>query len=187
MRSTCMKRLRAERQAKIDLQKKIQAAVVTDKGWEAHSARASRAGRHAVVPEPAALRPGEGDAEVKQPILIIQGDLDSRCRRITPISSPSWRARARRRRRSKSCTSRTSITCLSPATTGEVAEYAIAAGQDHHAGCRQGDRRLAEAVGRATEEQHRLNSDADESRRSERNAGRARRASRSFPPRSPAS
>ena len=60
----------------------------------------------------------------KQPILIIQGDLDSRCRRTTPTSSPSSRASARKRRAVEVVHMPGVNHLLVKATTGEVQEYA---------------------------------------------------------------
>ena len=73
-----MKTPDAERQAKIELQKKIQAAVVTEKGWEGippelRAQADSTWFRSLLLFDPAKVVP-----RVKQPILIIQGDLDSR-------------------------------------------------------------------------------------------------------------
>ena len=46
----------AERQQKIDLQQKVQAAVISEKGLGGHARRGPHAGRHAVVQEPAPVR-----------------------------------------------------------------------------------------------------------------------------------
>jgi hypothetical protein len=66
----------AERQAKIDLQKKIQHAVLTDSGWEGIPAdlakRADTPWFHSFL----AFDPAKVMPNVKQPILIVQGDLD---------------------------------------------------------------------------------------------------------------
>ena len=71
-----MKTPEAERQAKIDLQKRIQAAVIAEKGWESIPpelrAQADSAWfRSLLLFDPAKVMP-----KVKQPVLIIQGDLD---------------------------------------------------------------------------------------------------------------
>ena len=67
----------AEKQQKIELQKKIQQAVMTGTGWD-RIARSSEAGRYDALPgafsqfDPAAVVP-----KVRQPILVIQGSLDT--------------------------------------------------------------------------------------------------------------
>ena len=66
----------AERQARIDLQKKIQAAVVSGTGWEGVPDVMRRQAdtpwfKSVLTYDPAQILP-----KVKQPILIIQGDLD---------------------------------------------------------------------------------------------------------------
>jgi pimeloyl-ACP methyl ester carboxylesterase len=71
-----MKTPAAERQAKIDLQKRIQEAVIADKGWEGIPPELRQQAdstwfRSLLIFDPAAVMP-----RVKQPILIIQGDLD---------------------------------------------------------------------------------------------------------------
>ena len=68
----------ADRQAKIDLQKKIQAAVLTDTGWEGIPEDVRKQADTPWFKSLLDVRPGEGHAEsVKQPILIVQGDLDT--------------------------------------------------------------------------------------------------------------
>ena len=104
----------AERQASIDLQKKIQAAVVSGKRLGGRAAtrcggRPTRRWFKSVLH----LRSGAGHARQDQAADPRSSRAISirRCRRTRPTVSPSWRARARRRRRSKCSTSRASITC----------------------------------------------------------------------------
>ncbi len=55
-----MKLTPEERDKKVALQKQIQSAVITGKGWELRSAGGAPRRGHAVVPEPADVRSGEG-------------------------------------------------------------------------------------------------------------------------------
>ena len=66
----------AERQARIDLQKKIQAAVISGTGWEGVPDVMRRQAdtpwfKSVLTYDPAQILP-----KVKQPLLIVQGDLD---------------------------------------------------------------------------------------------------------------
>ncbi len=63
----------------------------------------AQAGGHAVVPQPAAVRSGGGDAETQAADpRSSRATSIRRCRRSTPKNSASWRARARRRRTGRS-------------------------------------------------------------------------------------
>jgi pimeloyl-ACP methyl ester carboxylesterase len=113
-----------ERQAKIDLQKRIQDAVINDKGWEGISPELRQQAdsawfRSLLLFDPAAVVP-----KVKQPILIIQGDLDQQ---VPPHHADNLAELARKRKKA------TPVEALHlpginhllvPAKTGDVSEYA---------------------------------------------------------------
>ena len=113
----------AERESKIELQKRIQAAVVTDKGWESippelRSQADSTWFRSFLLFDPAKVVP-----KIKQPILIIQGDLD---RYVFPHHADKLAALARVRKKpapSEVLHLPDINHLLAPAKTGEVSEY----------------------------------------------------------------
>ncbi len=118
-----MKTPEAERQTKIELQKKIQAAVIAEKGWEgiAPELRAQAEStwfRSFLLFDPAKLMP-----RVKQPVLIIQGDLDTQ---VAPANADTLAelARARKKAGPVELLHLPGLNhLLVPATTGEVSEY----------------------------------------------------------------
>jgi uncharacterized protein len=118
-----MKTPEAERRAKIELQKKIQAAVIADKGWEgippALRAQADSPWfRSLLVFDPAKVM-----SKVKQPILILQGDLDTQ---IPPAHADALAelARARKKAGPVELVHLPGVNhLLASAKTGEVSEY----------------------------------------------------------------
>ncbi len=118
-----MKTPEPEREAKIDLQKKIQAAVVAEKGWEGIPpelrAQADSAWfRSLLLFDPAQVLP-----KTRQPILVLQGDLDTQVR---PANADTLAELARRRKKAGAVEVRHLLGLnhlLVPATTGEVSEY----------------------------------------------------------------
>jgi dipeptidyl aminopeptidase/acylaminoacyl peptidase len=118
-----MKAPPAERQAKTDLQKKIQAAVIADKGWEGippelRAQADSTWFRSLLLFDPAKVMP-----KVRQPILIVQGDLD---RQVPPHHADALAqlARARKKGGAVEVLHLPGVNhLLVPATTGEVSEY----------------------------------------------------------------
>jgi uncharacterized protein len=118
-----MKTPEPERQAKIELQKKIQAAVIADKGWEgippALRAQADSPWfRSLLVFDPAKVM-----SKVKQPILIIQGDLDTQ---VPPAHADALAALARARKKAGpvELVHLPGVNhLLASAKTGEVSEY----------------------------------------------------------------
>jgi pimeloyl-ACP methyl ester carboxylesterase len=112
-----------ERQAKIELQKKIQAAVIAEKGWEGipQELRAQADStwfRSYLLFDPAKLMP-----RIKQPLLIIQGDLDTH---VAPANADRLAELARARKKSPpvELLHLPGLNhLLVPATTGEVSEY----------------------------------------------------------------
>ena len=113
----------ADRQAKIDLQTRLQAAVVTDQGWESIPpqlrAQADSAWfRSLLLFDPAKVMP-----KIKQPILVIQGDLDQQ---VFPRHADSLAALARARKKAgpSEVLHLPGINhLLTPAKTGDVSEY----------------------------------------------------------------
>jgi len=113
----------AERQSKIELQKRIQDAVVADKGWESippelRSQADSTWFRSLLLFDPAKVMP-----KIKQPILIIQGDLD---RQVFPHHADTLAtlARARKKAPPVEVLHLPDINhLLARAETGEVSEY----------------------------------------------------------------
>lgn len=113
----------AEKQQKVDLQKKIMQAVITGKGWEQFSA----ADRRLVdTPEFQSILtndPSKVMPDVKQPILILQGELDTQ---VAPSNADrlAGLARARKNAPPVQVARVPGINhLLVPATTGEVDEY----------------------------------------------------------------
>jgi uncharacterized protein len=114
----------SERQTKIDLQTRIQAAVTTDKGWESIPPELREQAdspwfKSLLLFDPAKVMP-----KIKQPILIIQGDLD---KQVFPHHADSLAelARARKKAAPVEVVHLPGINhLLTPAETGEVSEYA---------------------------------------------------------------
>ena len=112
-----------ERQSKIELQERIQDAVVTDTGWESippelRSQADSTWFRSLLLFDPAKVVP-----KIKQPILIIQGDLD---RQVFSHHADRLAALARARKKAApvEVLHLPDINhLLAPAETGEVSEY----------------------------------------------------------------
>jgi len=113
-----------ERKAKIELQTKIQQAVINDKGWESippdlRSQADSPWFRSLLLFEPAKVM-----QKIDQPILIIQGDLDQQ---VAAHNADQLGALARTRKKSPpvEVIHLPGINhLLTPAKTGDVAEYA---------------------------------------------------------------
>ncbi len=115
----------AERQAKIELQQRIHAAVIADKGWEAippelRAQADSTWFRSLLLFDPAKLMP-----KVKQPVLIVHGDLDMQ---VLPHHADDLAqlARARKKAGPVELVHLPGINhLLVPAETGEVSEYPV--------------------------------------------------------------
>lgn len=113
-----------ERQAKVDLQKKIHEAVLTGKGWDALPKEVVR--RQVDNPEFQSILandPAKVVPEVRQPILIVQGELDTQ---VEPSNADKLEALAKRRKNAPpvEMIKLPGINhLLVPATTGEVDEY----------------------------------------------------------------
>ena len=145
-RARLMKAPEAERQAKIELQQRIQAAVITDKGGNRFRRSCARRPirpwfRSLLLFDPAKVMP-----KIKQPILIIQGDLDQQ---VFPHHADTLAELARARKKAPPVEVVHLPGYQSPAGAGRNRRSVgvrDAPGQDDHAGGRQGDRRLAEEV-----------------------------------------
>lgn len=112
-----------ERQTKIDLQKKIQAAVVAEKGWEgippALRAQADTAWFRSFL----MFDPAKTMEKIRQPILIVQGDLDTQ---VAPSNADALAELARARKKGGPVELRHIAGVnhlLAAAETGEVSEY----------------------------------------------------------------
>lgn len=113
-----------ERRAKVDIQQRIQTAVLSGVGWEGLPPEYRKAAdtpwfRSFLQYDPAGVM-----KDVRQPILILQGDLD---KQVFPHHADKLAAMARERKRG----GRVEVVhlpgvnhLLVPATTGEVSEYA---------------------------------------------------------------
>ena len=139
-----MKAPEAERQAKIELQQRIHAAVIADKGWEAippelRAQADSTWFRSLLLFDPAKLMP-----KVKQPMLIVHGDLD---KQVLPHHADTLAKLARARKKAAAGRAGPSPRHQSPAGAGRDRRgvgIPRAQGQDRHAGRRQGHRGLAQ-------------------------------------------
>jgi uncharacterized protein len=119
-----MKLSDADKQAKIELQKKIQAAVVSGSGWEDIPVEVRK---QADIPWFRSLLtydPSEVVSRTKQPLLVLQGDLDTQ----VPPAQADQLAELGRARKKAGPVEEVHIPginhLLVPATTGEVSEYA---------------------------------------------------------------
>jgi pimeloyl-ACP methyl ester carboxylesterase len=111
-----------EKQAKVDAQKKIHEAVITGKGLELLPPDVRRSVDNAefqslLTSDPAKLVP-----EVKQPLLIVQGELDAQ---VEPANADTLEALARKRKNAPVEVVKVPGVnhLLASATTGEVDEY----------------------------------------------------------------
>lgn len=120
------KRPESERQTTIDLQRKIQQAVLTGKGWDA-LAVPDAVRRQADTPyfqSVLAYDPAKVVKDVDQPLLIVQGSLDTQ---VTPDNADKLEALATARKKNPGVevVKVAGINhLLVPAKTGEVDEYA---------------------------------------------------------------
>jgi pimeloyl-ACP methyl ester carboxylesterase len=114
----------ADKQAKIDLQKRIHEAVLTSKGWEALPAEVRRQVDNAEFQSILTNDPAKVIPQVRQPLLIVQGSLDTQ---VDPSNADQLEALAHRRRHPApvEVVRIPDVNHLFvPAKTGEVEEYA---------------------------------------------------------------
>jgi alpha-beta hydrolase superfamily lysophospholipase len=114
----------ADKQATIELQKRIQTAVITGLGWETVPANLRRQADGPWFHSFLSFDPAKPMAAIRQPILVVQGLLDTE---VAPSNADRLEALARARKH-KSGVAVVRIPgvnhVLVPATTGEVDEYA---------------------------------------------------------------
>lgn len=112
----------AERDAKIALQKQIMSAVLTGNGWEGVPAHLRREADTPWFQSLLAFDPAEVARDMKQPLLVVQGALDTQ---VPPANAEQLAtfARARRGRRVDVVVVPGINHLLVPATTGEASEY----------------------------------------------------------------
>jgi hypothetical protein len=111
-----------EKQAALDLQKRIHKAVLTGDGWEGVSADVRRQADTAWFQSFLAFDPARLMRDIDQPLLIVQGLLD---KQVEPVNADRLETLARTRRRGSVEVIRLPGInhLLVPATTGEVDEY----------------------------------------------------------------
>jgi pimeloyl-ACP methyl ester carboxylesterase len=127
---TSMKVADAERQAKIELQKKIQSAVVSGTGWDLVPPELRKTADTPWFQSFLSYDPARVMKDVRQPVLIVQPALDTQ---VPPHHGEQLAALARARKR-KVATDVAVVPninhLLVPAKTGEVDEYASLAGSE---------------------------------------------------------
>jgi pimeloyl-ACP methyl ester carboxylesterase len=113
-----------EKQAKVDAQKQIQEAVISGKGLDKLPAAIRRQVDNAEFQSILTTDPAKLMSEVKQPLLVVQGELDTQ---VEPANADQLRALADKRKKAPA----TEVVkvpginhLLVPAKTGEVDEYA---------------------------------------------------------------
>lgn len=113
----------AEHAAKIELQKKVQAAVLTGKGWEDVPAEVRKQAESPWFASLLAFDPAPLVAKIDQPLFVIQGALDTQ---VPPHHAEKLGALANARKKAP----KTDVVVLPginhllvPAKTGDVAEY----------------------------------------------------------------
>jgi pimeloyl-ACP methyl ester carboxylesterase len=119
-----------EKQAKIDLQKQIHQAVISGKGMEQLPADVRRMADNPEFQTFLAHDPAKVMPNVSQPILIVQGELDTQ---VAPSNADLLAALARKRKKAPpvDVVKVPGVNhLLVPATTGEVDEYGTLA--DHN-------------------------------------------------------
>ena len=112
-----------EKQAKIDLQKRIHEAVITGKGWDQLPADVRRQVDNPEFQSILTNDPAKVMPDVRQPILIVQGELDTQ---VAPSNADRLEALARQRKNAPAVeVARIPAVnhLLVPASTGEVDEY----------------------------------------------------------------
>jgi pimeloyl-ACP methyl ester carboxylesterase len=113
----------AEKQATIDLQKKIQTAVLTGSGWDAVPANVRRQADTPWFQSFLAFDPAKPMSDIDQPLMILHGELDTQ---VPPANADRLETLARsRRNRPVDLVKLPGVNhLLVPAATGEVDEYA---------------------------------------------------------------
>jgi pimeloyl-ACP methyl ester carboxylesterase len=114
----------ADKQAKVELQKKIQQAVLTGKGWEEVPEDLRKQADTPWFQSVLAFDPAKVMKDVRQPVIVIQGSLDTQ---VPPHHATKLGELANARKKAP----KTDVVVIDgvnhllvPATTGEVDEYA---------------------------------------------------------------
>jgi pimeloyl-ACP methyl ester carboxylesterase len=118
------KKSEAERQSTIELQKRIQAAVLTGSGWEGIQPAIRRQADTPWFQSFLAYDPAKVMSDIDQPVLIVQGELDTQ---VPPPNADLLEKAAHRRKKALpvEVVRLPGINhLLVPATTGEADEYA---------------------------------------------------------------
>jgi uncharacterized protein len=113
----------AERRAKIELQQKIQAAVIAGKGWEGIPPAVRRQADTPLFKSFLLFEPAAAIQKVDRPMLILQGELDTQ---VPPRHADALAATAKGRKKPPpvEVVKVPGVNhLLLPATTGEVSEY----------------------------------------------------------------
>ena len=114
----------ADKQARVDLQKRIHEAVITGKGWESLPPQLRRQVDTPEFQSILTFDPAKIMPQVRQPILVVQGALDTQ---VEPSNADRLETLARSRKR-QAPVEMVKIPGVNhlfvAATTGEVAEYA---------------------------------------------------------------
>jgi uncharacterized protein len=114
-----------EKQAKIDVQKKIHEAVLTGKGWDDVPANVRKQVDNPEFQSILSTDPAKIVPDVRQPILIVQGQLDVQ---VEPSSADRLEELAKKRKH-PAAVDKVIVPgvnhLLVPATTGEVDEYGV--------------------------------------------------------------
>jgi pimeloyl-ACP methyl ester carboxylesterase len=112
-----------QRKEKVDIQQRIQTAVLTGVGWEGLPPEYRKAADTPWFKSLLQFDPGETMKDVRQPILVVQGDLDTQ---VPPHHADKLADLARQRKR-KAAAEVLHLPgvnhLLVPAVTGEVSEY----------------------------------------------------------------
>ena len=114
----------ADKQGRVDLQKRIHEAVISGKGWETLPPELRRQVDNPEFLSILTFDPANVIPKVRQPILIVQGELDTQ---VEPSNADRLEslARSRKRQAPVEVVKIPGVNHLFvPATTGEVAEYA---------------------------------------------------------------
>ena len=119
-----MKATDADRQAKVELQAKINAAVISGRGWDAVPADVKRQADTPWFQSLLMFDPAKAIKDVRQPILFVHGELDKQVP-ISHVGRISDLARKQSKSKSVSEVTVKGVNhLLVPAVTGEVDEYA---------------------------------------------------------------
>ena len=119
-----MKATDADRQAKVELQTKINAAVITGRGWDAVPPDVKRQADTPWFQSMLMFDPAKVIKDVRQPILFVHGELDRQVP-VSHVERISDLARKQSKSKSVSAVTVKGVNhLLVPAVTGEVDEYA---------------------------------------------------------------